>query len=154
MPDPLRFRPHHFLCALGYQGKGYSDAFTANMTAIVVDRLRAPGGDEVIIETTGATDDICTPCPKRRGRLCTNQQAIATLDRAHAAALKLKPRERLTWGEAQQRILDNVPPGSLKILCAGCQWLELGLCEDALLRLHKEAAKTSADTTTTGTGTR
>jgi len=138
MPDTpdIRFRPHHFLCALGYQGKGYSDAFTANMTAIVVDRLRAPGGEAVLIETTGQTDDICTPCPKRRGRLCTNQQAIATLDRAHAAALRLKPRERLTWGQAQQRILENVPPGSLWTLCAGCQWLDLGLCETALQDLH------------------
>lgn len=139
MPDktpPIRFRPHHFLCALGFQGKGYSDAFTANMAAIVVDRLRAPDGDEVLIETTGHTDDICTPCPKRRGRLCTNQQAIATLDRAHAAALKLRPREQLTWGQAQQRILDNVPPGSLSTLCAGCQWLDLGLCESALQDLH------------------
>lgn len=140
VPAPLRFRPHHFLCALGYEGEGYSDAFTANMTAIVVDRLRAPGGADVMIETTGATDDICTPCPKRRGRLCTNQAAIATLDRAHAAALRLKPRERLTWGAAQQRILDNVPPGSLERLCAGCQWLELGLCEAALARLHASRA--------------
>lgn len=138
MPDraPLRFRPHHFLCALGYRGKGYSETFTANMTAIVMDRLRAPGGDEVLIETTGATDDICTPCPKRRGRLCTNQAAIATLDRAHAAALKLQPRERLTWGDAKRRILETVPPGSLSTLCAGCQWRDLGLCESALQDLH------------------
>ncbi len=150
MPDsPVTFRPHHFLCALGFQGKGYSDDFTANMVAIVMDRLRVPGGDDVVIETTGHTDDICGPCPKRRGRLCTNQPAIAKLDRAHAAALKLKPFERLTWGDAQERILDNVPPGSLSTLCEGCQWLELGLCEDALARLHA-----SADTTKAGTGTR
>ncbi len=135
--SPVRLRPHHFLCALGYRGKGYSDAFTANMSAIVIDRLRAPGGEDVVIETTGATDDICTPCPKRRGRLCTNQQAIATLDRAHATALKLKPRERLTWGEALTRIRKNVPPGSLTTLCAGCQWLELGYCDSALERLHR-----------------
>jgi len=139
MPEaPVRFRPHHFLCALGYAGKGYSEDFTANMTAIVMDRLRAPGGDDVVIETTGATDDICTPCPKRRGRLCTNQQAISRLDRAHAAALRLAPRERLTWGEAKRRIVENVAPGSLSTLCEGCQWLELGLCEKALARLHGE----------------
>lgn len=32
MPDPVRYRPHHFLCSLGYEGKGYSEAFTDNMT--------------------------------------------------------------------------------------------------------------------------
>ena len=69
MPDPLRYRPHHFLCSLGFEGKGYSDAFTANMDAIVMGRLRASGGDAIEIRVVGAADDICGPCPKRRGSL-------------------------------------------------------------------------------------
>jgi uncharacterized protein len=137
LSDPIRYRPHHFLCALGFEGKGYSESFTANMTAIVMGRLRAEGGDATVIEVTGATDDICAPCPKRRGRLCTNQDKINTLDRAHAAALHLAPRERLTWGEAKARIRAHVPPGSLKTLCAGCEWEPYGMCEAALARLHQ-----------------
>ncbi len=136
MTAPVRFRPHHFLCALGYEGKGYSDAFTANMSAIVIDRLRGPNGDKTQIQVTGHADDICTPCPKRRGNLCTSQTAILTLDRAHAAALNLAPRETLTWGEAQARIRANVQPDDLQTLCMGCQWLDLGLCEASLTRLH------------------
>lgn len=138
MPDPIRYRPHHFLCSLGFEGKGYSPDFTANMTAIVMGRLRAEGGDATLIEVTGATDDICAPCPKRRGRLCTNQDKIKTLDRAHAAALRLEPRETLTWGEAKDRIRASVAPGSLKVLCAGCEWEAYGMCEAALSRLHNE----------------
>jgi hypothetical protein len=69
---PIRFRPHHFLCSLGFQGKVYSDAFSANMTAIVIGQLRTPSGDEMQIEVVPATDDICTPCPKRCGDLCEN----------------------------------------------------------------------------------
>ncbi len=132
----MRFRPHHFLCALGFEGKGYSDVFTANMAAIVVGRLRAPGGDTVEIQVVGATDDICAPCPKRRGRLCSDQSKIKTLDRSHAAALRLEPSEVLTWGAAQDRIIKHVPPGALKSVCAGCQWLEYGMCEKALSALH------------------
>lgn len=138
MADPVRYRPHHFLCSLGFEGKGYSESFTENMTAIVMGRLRAKGGDATVIEVTGATDDICAPCPKRRGRLCTNQDKIKTLDRAHAAALRLEPRETLTWGEAKARIRANIPAGSLKILCAGCEWERYGMCEAALRRLHDE----------------
>ena len=134
----IRYRPHHFLCSLGFEGKGYSDAFTANMDAIVMGRLRAKGGDETEIEVTGATDDICAPCPKRRGRLCTNESKIKVLDRAHAGTLRLKPHERLTWGEAKTRIRANVTPGSLKTLCAGCEWEPYGMCEAALQRLHDE----------------
>jgi uncharacterized protein len=100
----VRFRPHHFLCSLGYEGKGYSDGFTENMTGIVMGRLRAEGGDATPIRVVGAADDICAPCPKRRGTLCTTQDKIKTLDRAHAAALHLKPHEEMTWGEAKARI--------------------------------------------------
>lgn len=132
----LRYRPHHILCSLGFEGKGYSPSFTENMSAIVMGRLRADGGDATVIEVTGITDDICAPCPKRRGRLCTNQDKIKTLDRAHAAALKLEPHEKLTWGAAKARIRANVPPGSLKTLCAGCDWERYGMCEAALRRLH------------------
>ncbi len=142
MADPVRYRPHHFLCSLGFEGKGYSDAFTANMTAIVMGRLRAADGDATLIEVTGATDDICAPCPKRRGTHCTDQPKIKVLDRAHASALQLEPRERLTWGQARDRIRAHVPPGSLKTLCAGCEWEAYGMCERALARLHAETAGT------------
>ncbi len=135
-PPALCFRPHHFLCALGFAGAGYSDAFTANMTRIVRDGLRAPGGDETVIEVAGAADDICAPCPKRRGALCVSQEKIAALDARHAAALGLRAGARLTWGEAQDLIRRAVAPGDLGKLCDGCQWLELGLCEAALARLH------------------
>ena len=57
---------------------------------------------------------------------------------AHAAALKLQPHEVLSWGAAKDRIRANVPPGSLKTLCAGCEWEAYGMCEAALTRLHDE----------------
>lgn len=137
---PLRFRPHHFLCALGFQGKGYSSDFTANMHAIVVGQLRGEDGDATLIEVTGFADDICGPCPKRRGRLCSAQAQISALDRRHANALQLSPREILTWGEAQERIRAHVEPGSLSTLCGNCRWLEYGLCEAALSELHAKPA--------------
>ncbi|WP_111734632.1 DUF1284 domain-containing protein [Roseovarius amoyensis] len=133
---PVRYRPHHLLCSLGFQGKGYSSAFVTNMAAIVDDRLRAPGGNDVVIEITGETDDICAPCPRRRGTLCEVQPHIAALDARHARALGLFAGARLTWGEAKRRIQKRVPPGGLQHLCAGCQWLELGVCERAVAALH------------------
>lgn len=135
--EPLQFRPHHFLCSLGFQGKGYSDGFTANMADIVVGQLRTPDGDDTQIEVTGHTDSICAPCPKRRGKLCEDQEKIATLDARHARALGVFVGSSLTWGEAKRRIVKRVPPGSLSQLCKGCQWLELGLCESALEELHE-----------------
>jgi len=136
--QPVRFRPHHFLCALGFQGKGYSEVFTANMAAIVNGRLRSEGGGATAIEVVGATDDICAPCPRRDGAACATQAKIERLDTAHAAALGLRPGDRLTWADAQARIRASVPAGSLHRLCAGCEWEAYGMCEEALRRLHRD----------------
>lgn len=136
--EPVRFRPHHFLCALGFQGRGYTPAFTANMAAIVTGRLRAPGGDGTVIEVVAGLDAVCAPCPRNAGDACTHQPKIDRLDAAHAAALALAPGLRLTWGEARARIRDNVHPGHLAVICAGCEWHAFGMCEAALARLHND----------------
>jgi len=135
----IRFRPHHFLCALGFQGKGYSESFTANM-AKIVDRLRGPGGGDVVLQVTMQADAICAPCPHKRGMGCQKSTKISALDTRHAAALGLTNGDDLTWADAQARIRAQVAPGDLASLCAGCAWLELGVCEDALARLHTQNA--------------
>ena len=138
MSESVTFRPHHFLCALGFQGKGYSDEFTANMAGIV-NRLRGPHGAGMEIEVTFQADHVCAPCPLRRGQTCEHGAKIAGLDNRHAQALGLSDGARLTWGAARARIREAVPPGALQTLCAGCGWLEAGLCESALRALHDEA---------------
>lgn len=135
----IQFRPHHFLCALGFQGKGYSDSFTANM-AEIVDRLRGTGGGDVILQVTPQADAICAPCPHKRGLGCAKSAKITALDKRHAAALGLADGDCLTWDAAQARIRAQVMPGDLQALCAGCAWLDLGLCEAALSRLHANGA--------------
>ncbi|WP_366941463.1 DUF1284 domain-containing protein [uncultured Litoreibacter sp.] len=136
MAPSIRYRPHHFLCSLGFEGKGYSPDFAANMTAIVMGKLRAVGGDQTLIEVVSAADDICAPCPKRRDQLCTAQAKIDRLDAAHAEALNIAAGDVLTWGEAQSRIRANVQPGHLAVICKSCSWLDYGMCEAALRRLH------------------
>ena len=135
MARTITFRPHHFLCSLGYQGKGYDDTFTANMDAIVSDGLHQDGGDDTVITVTHEADVICAPCPHRRGKGCASQDKIDGLDARHAERLGLTNGDILTWGEAKDRIATRVSKGDLSILCNTCQWLELGLCEEALAKL-------------------
>ena len=137
MTQPIRFRPHHFLCSLGFQGEGYSSSFTANMSEIVNGKLRNAGGEKTRITVTFVADSICTPCPERRGLGCVKINTIKQLDQRHAGALGLRDGDCITWGEALRRIKANVKPGSLSTLCQNCQWLELGYCEAALTRLHE-----------------
>ena len=138
--DALPYRRHHFLCSLGFEGKGYSDAFTASMAAIVQGRLRAPGGAATLIGVTATADAICAPCPKRQGSGCIEQARIDALDAAHGAALGIAPGDQLTWGDALALIRARVMPGDLARLCVGCRWHAEGMCEAALARLHASPA--------------
>lgn len=127
----MTFRPHHFMCAVGYVGMGYSPEFTKNFTKLT-DRLRGPEGDSVVIEVTPVTDSICEPCPNRRGELCTTQEKIDRLDRAHTSVLGWRSGERVTWGEVQSHIRKNVGRKEFDQMCEGCGWKPSGVCEKAL----------------------
>jgi hypothetical protein len=132
----LKYRPHHFLCSVGFAGKGYSDEFTRNMTKIV-DSLRATGGDATEIEVTRTADVLCMPCPHRRGEGCETAEKIEALDEAHAQALGLNAGDVLTWGAAQERIIQKITIEKHHEICAPCSWLASGMCEKALIRLRE-----------------
>ncbi|WP_374422153.1 DUF1284 domain-containing protein [Paracoccus sp. (in: a-proteobacteria)] len=124
------------LCAIGWQGRGYSPDFTDNMNAIVLGRLRADPTTEVVF--TGTADSICGPCPSRRGMGCASNERIAGLDARHAKALGIVPGQRMSWAEAQARATSRVTPEDMNGTCTGCQWLGLGMCQTALARLRAE----------------
>lgn len=131
----IKFRPHHFLCSLGFAGKGYSDEFVANYSRIV-EQLRGPLGDETKLKVVEQTDSVCAPCPHRRGTLCETQEKIEILDKAHAEILNLVPGEILTWGEAKQRIKNHMTLEKFDQACAPCSWKQLGVCQEALEKLQ------------------
>ncbi len=130
----IKFRPHHFLCALGFQGKGYSSQFIANFSAIVT-QLNSAQGDDEIIEVVEHTDSICSPCPHRRNLLCTEQNKINQLDQAHAEILNLTAGVKITWGDAKKRIASLMSLEKFSTACAPCEWKKLGICESALRKL-------------------
>ena len=107
MTKKIRYRPHHFLCSVGWQGMGYSKDFSLNMDSIVDGTLRAAGGDSTIIEVVKYTDDICSPCPHRREKLCEKQETIEKIDNAHSKKLGLKIGKNITWGDAKKLIRKN-----------------------------------------------
>ena len=137
MNAPIPFRAHHFLCAIGLEGRGYSDTFTKNMADIVDGQLRAAGGDDIVLEVVGQADAICGPCPKRIGTGCLANRKITKLDTRHGQALGLEPGDQLSWGDAKALIASNIAPDDLDHLCSGCQWLPMGMCKTAVQRLIK-----------------
>ncbi len=129
----ISFRPHHFLCTLCFQGKGYSPHFVANYEKIV-QQLRTEEGDDTPIKVVRETDSICTACPHSRGTKCNTEESIVPLDEAHAAALGIKEGDILSWGEAKELIREKIDLEKFKSICSTCSWQPLGICERALTK--------------------
>ena len=144
MKDMLEFRPHHFLCTLGFVGKGYSPEFVKNFQKTADLLRKTSDGDQVLIRVTSTTDDICVPCPHRREKLCASEPKIMRLDHAHAEVLNLKEGDVLTWGEAKNRLAKYMSLEKFEKACAPCAWKALGVCKSALVALQKNAKKTTS----------
>ncbi|MBA4749973.1 MAG: DUF1284 domain-containing protein [Alphaproteobacteria bacterium] len=127
------FRPHHFLCANGFVGKGYSSDFIRNF-AKIVKQLRGPHGDQTKLIATTYTDSICAPCPHKRGNLCKDQEYISALDQRHAVALGWQSGHTYTWYEVKER-LKTLSEETFHQICEGCSWKDMGVCLTALQAL-------------------
>ena len=66
----LTLRGHHLLCLKGFQGYGYSEDFTENMT--MINSLRKQNSTTVSI--TNTPDDICKKCPNLIDGICENTE--------------------------------------------------------------------------------
>lgn len=128
---PIPFRPHHFLCTLGFQGNGYSDGFIQNFQELK-NHLESPKGGETLLKVTLGRDAICDPCPNVRGSSCLTPQKIHTLDQAHLEALDLDEGDILTWKAAKERIKKHISVNTFHNICAPCSWKTLGVCQKSL----------------------
>jgi len=133
----FRYRPHHFLCTLGFQGKGYSPGFVQNFSTIV-GRLREKDGEQQLIEVVDVCDDICQPCPRRSKQLCQQEKTIAVLDAGHSQVLGLQAGQRISWGEAKDLLKERMSIADFHRVCSACSWKSLGYCEGALRSLQSE----------------
>jgi uncharacterized protein len=127
------------MCTLGFQGKGYSESFVENYQKIA-DSLRTTGalGDDTEIKVVAGLDAICAPCPNNLGAGCATEEKIQRLDQGHARTLGLKTGDVVTWKEAKKKIAEKMTVKTHHEVCAPCSWLAMGVCEEALKRLHGE----------------
>lgn len=122
----VRLRPHHLLCVLTYVGRGYSPAFTANMTA-VAERLGA--GED--IELVAEPDDICAPLLDGPDPHCHRASVV---ERDRAAARDLSPLLGFEIRTGTHLVLDDdvigrlraaFASGTTRSACTGCEWVDL-----------------------------
>ena len=111
-------RPHHALCTAFFEGKGYSDDFTAHMTEVIAS-LEA---DDPTLTVTAAPDTICSHCPNLRGEQCSGVKA----DRYDAAVMGmcgLREGSTLKWSELKSLVRGRIiGAGRLSEVCGDCKW--------------------------------
>lgn len=132
----ISFRPHHFLCTLGFQGKGYSPAFVKHYTCLVE---AIHDNEDLEIEVVAKGDSICGACPHQREEICKEESKVKRIDGYHSQILGIVPGDVLSWREAKQLIKDNMTIAAFNTACKGCEWQQLGMCEAALKRLLGES---------------
>lgn len=129
----LSFRPHHFLCTIGFQGIGYSPHFVENYKKIVEAIQK---DEELLIQVVVSEDSICSACPHQSTQGCAVEEKIQGLDARHAQILRLKQGDILSWREAKQRLKDHMTLDGFHQACSGCEWKALGVCESTLKKLR------------------
>lgn len=133
----LSFRPHHFLCTLGFQGKGYSPKFVKNYTQI---GAALQENDELPIEVVSHQDSICTACPHQSEGLCEVEEKVHRLDGRHSQILSIRAGDMLTWKEAKDLLKEKMTLEAFHQACQGCEWKPSGICEAALQKLQVETS--------------
>ena len=119
----IKLRPHHSVCAQFFEGKGYSDRFTAHMRSILSELK----GTDAFVTLTDECDCICAECPNQIGGVCTSDEKVKGIDRRAVNKMDLDFGETVRWsrlcGLAVQTIIQ---PGLLRDVCGNCEWI--GLC--------------------------
>ncbi len=129
----IRFRPHHFLCTLGFQGKGYTPQYVEKYREIV-ESLR----DDLDIEVVGEGDSICAFCPHLGETGCAQETKVQGIDERHRQILGIKTGDVLTWAEAKRLLKDKMTLDAFHKACEGCEWKAQGMCESALKKQANE----------------
>lgn len=136
--QPIAIRAHSLLCLQGFRGKGYSDGFVAEMTAVHGALVADP---DTPVRVLAGPDRLCRACPNLGPRGCTlggpdHEAHMAAQDREVLRRLWLTDGEVLPWGRILERIARSVDGADLPGLCTTCPWLPLGWCAEGLARLR------------------
>lgn len=119
----IRLRPHHALCLRHFVGKGYSQEFVQNMTAL---HERLNGGNRQMVQIIMHRDSVCVACPHDVDFACESEEKVQRLDRAVADACGLRSGQWISWQELCQLIDDRVMPGGrMPDVCEICEWYSL-----------------------------
>ncbi len=126
----ISFRPHHLLCNLCFQGKGYNKEFVDNFKKIH-DAINADP-ENLKIEIVKSIDDLCGACPENKNNCCCKAKKTAMMDQAVLKTLHLNFGDMLTLHELKETIKEHLTMSCFHKICGKCSWYPEKLCEPVI----------------------
>ena len=140
--EPIPIRAHSLLCLQGFRGRGYSDAFVAEMRAVHQALAADP---DTPVRILASPDRLCAACPNLGAGGCRlggspHEEHMRAQDRDVLQRLWLVEGDVLSWGRVLERIARSVRGEDLPAICTTCPWLSLGWCAEGIDTLRGASA--------------
>lgn len=122
-----KFRVHHILCTSLYEGKGYSEGFCDNMSAVVC-YLREHADEKLTL--VAEPDIICKNCKwhKSDDTCGSDSNRVVEKDLRILSHLSLTLGAEYTYRELCRCMLEKITEEMFAESCGNCQWHKQGLC--------------------------
>lgn len=133
--ESVILRAHHGMCFYFFQGKGYSDDFTKNMSELksFLDTI------DPYVKVVAHDDAVCKNCPNLRRNtnnqesdefMCISADKVSGYDRAVLEALNLKENTVLKYSEFSKMVQENIiKKGFRTKICGDCMWNSICICD-------------------------
>lgn len=119
--SPATLRPHHALCALFFEGKGYSQAFIENMTAFLADPSQ-------MLQITAGCDTLCQACPNKQNGQCSDEAKVSLFDQrsVNLTGDLFQYEQPVSLNSLCQSVYEEIlQRGLLAEVCGECEWAAL-----------------------------
>lgn len=121
MEYQYKVRAHHGMCIAFFQGKGYSNEFTAHMSEMIYKLEENP-----MICISTETDAICLKCPNNIQGICETESKVAEYDKQVLKRCGLSEGIMIPYAEFKKAVYENILlPSKREDICGNCQWSEI-----------------------------
>jgi len=97
----------------------------------IVDRIKE--NPSIEIKVVNGVDDICSKCPHNVKNACSKPGSnVEEFDQEIVDRLKIDIGKKVELKILLNLVEKIVQPEELATICKGCEWLELGFCEEGL----------------------
>ncbi|MCC8104625.1 MAG: DUF1284 domain-containing protein [Clostridiales bacterium] len=120
--NPIPLRPHHGMCLAYFEGKGYSEGFTAHMQKML-ERLTGMDTSGVPVRLVTHTDEICSACPNNEEGICRDEEKVRKFDCGVLDSCGLTEEQILEFDEFTSLVQAHILSAGRRVeICGGCQW--------------------------------